>query len=186
MTAFEHLSVLISIVIGLALTQLLVDLQRLVQARARVASYWLCLLWAALLFMDMVAWWWALFGLRAAVEWNFFYFLFVLLSPVTLFLAATFALPDVGEERTIDMRAYYWDNRRFFFGLLAASTLLDAVRRGVHAGTMADPGALANAITGLLLASLGASRSERYHAVATLAVTGLFLWFIVSAALELA
>ena len=41
MTPFEHLAVLISIVLGLGLTQLLLSAHRLVQARGRVRFYWL-------------------------------------------------------------------------------------------------------------------------------------------------
>lgn len=186
MSAFEHLSVLISIIIGLGITQLLTDTQRLVQFRGPLKTFWLSFFWSIVVFIAMVEWWWASFGLREQTDWNFFYFLFMLMSPVTLFLASAFALPDVKEETAIDMRAYYFDTARFFFPLLAASTMLDAIRRALQAGSLTDFGAVSNAISALLLLSLGVNRRSTYHTLVTLFVSGLFGFFLVRAAMKLA
>ncbi len=186
MTPFEHLAVLISIVLGLGLTHLLASLHRVIQARGRVRPYWLSTVWVALMFVSLIEWWWASFALRTQTVWNFFYFLFILLSPVSLYLAAAFALPDVEEGQSYDLRAYYYDTRFWFFLFVALSPALDAVRRGVQAGSFTDFGSLANAVSAVLVGSLAFSRSERLHAVVTFAVGGLFLFFIVSSAIQLA
>ena len=185
MTPFEHLAVLISIVLGLGLTHLLASVHRVIQARRRVRFYWLPLVWVVLLFVSQIEWWWASFALRTETKWNFFYFLFVLLSPVSLYLAAAFALPDVEPEREYDLREYYYENRGWFFAILAASPALDAVRRAVQAGSWTDFGAVSNAVSVLFLAWLGVSRRPWHHAAVTLFVGGLFLFFIVSAAIQL-
>jgi hypothetical protein len=184
-TPFEHLSVLISIVIGLGITHLLMSAHRLVQARERVRPYWLSLLWAGLIFISQVEWWWASFSFRQQMEWNFFYFLFVLVSPVALYLAAAFVLPEVEPGQTYDLREYYYRTRGWFFSILALSPALDAVRRGIQAGSPTDLGAWSNAIAAVLVGSLALTRRESYHALLTLVVAGLFLFFIVSAALQL-
>lgn len=62
---------------------------------------------------------------------------------------------------------------------------LDAIRRGLQAGTWLDAGAVSNAVSAALLVVLAVSRRERYHVGVTLIVASLFLWFIVSAALSL-
>lgn len=185
MTPFEHLAVLISIVLGLALTQLLMTVHRLVQARDRVRIHWLPLAWTGLLFVAQIEWWWQSFGLREETAWNFFYFLFILLSPVSLYLAAAFALPEVERGEGCDLREYYFENHRWFFAVLAVSPALDAVRRGVQAGTLADLGPWSNAMGALLLGSLAFTKKVWYHAAVTLTVAALFLYFIVAAALEL-
>jgi len=185
MTPFEHLSVLISIVLGLGLTQLLTNVHRLVQAGRRVRLYWLTILWTALIFVSQIEWWWASFALRHDTVWNFFYFLFLLLSPVSLYLAAAFVLPEFESERTYDLRVYYYDNRGWLFAMLALSPALDAVRRAVQAGSARDFGALSNAVSAVLLAALAVSRRAWLHAVVTLGVASLFLYFIVDAALQL-
>jgi len=184
-TPFEHISVLISIILGLGLTQLLTSVHRLVQARGRVRGYWLPLLWVALIFVSQVEWWWASFALRDDTVWNFFYFLFVLLSPVTLYLAAAFALPEFEPGQRYDLREYYFGNRGWFFAFVAAGPALDAIRRAVQAGSLGDFGALSNAISAVLVGSLAFSRNPRYHAAITLFAGGLFLTFIVSSALQL-
>lgn len=185
MTPFEHLAVLISIVLGLGLTHLLTTVQRLVQARGRVRLYWLPLVWVGLIFVGLIEWWWASFALRQHAVWNFFYFLFVLLSPVTLFLAASFVLPEVAPGESVDLRTHYYDSRRWFFAMTAAGPALDAVRRGLQAGSWTDFGAVSNAVTVLLLAVLAVSRRPALHAAVTAVVGGLFLWFIVDSALQL-
>jgi hypothetical protein len=185
MKPFEHLSVLISIVLGLGLTQLLTNVHRLVQAGKRVKLYWLSVLWTALIFVSQIEWWWASFALRNDAVWNFFYFLFLLLSPVSLYLAAAFVLPEVEDDRTYDLREYYYENRGWFFAMLALSPALDAVRRAIQSGSVRDLGAASNAVSAVMLVALAVSRRPWLHAVVTLVVAGLFLYFIVDAALQL-
>lgn len=186
MTKFEHLAVLISIVIGLGITQLLTNIYQLVQARARVKTYWLPMFWAGVLFTAMVEWWWAFFAQRDRADWNFFWFLFVLVSPVTLFMASAFTLPDPepGDD-VIDMKSYYYGIRGYLFAMLAAGPALDAIRRATDAGSITDFGALTNAVSAVLVISLGYSKNEKYHVAIALLVSGLFMFFIVSTALRL-
>jgi hypothetical protein len=184
-TPFEHIAVLISIVLGLGLTQLLASVHRLAQARDRVRLYWLPLVWVALIFVTQVEWWWASFALRTETVWNFFYFLFVLMSPVSLYLAAAFALPEIEPGQRYDLREFYYENRGWFFAIVAVGPALDAVRRGIQAGTWTDFGAWSNALSAVLVASLAVSRRPWYHTLITLAVSALFAYFIVSSALEL-
>lgn len=187
MTPFEHLTVLVSIVIGLGIAHLLTTVHELVQVRARVRVYWLPVLWLVLIFVSLIEWWWAIFALRTTVKWNFFYFLFLLMSPVTMYLAAAFVLPDDSERGNdiIDLRRYYYDNSAWLFGVLAVSPALDGIRRAVTAGTLRDTGAWSNLISAVLLATMGATKKTWYHTLITLIVGGLFLSFIVSSALEL-
>ena len=185
MTPFEHVAVLISIVLGLGLTHLLTSVQRLVQQRRHVRLYWLPLAWSALLFVGIIEWWWAFFALRQHGVWNFFYFLFVLLSPVTQYLSASLVLPEVEEGSTYDLRAYYYDNNRWLFAMIAAGPAIDAIRRALQAGSWTDFGAVSNAISCVLLGSLAVSRRPWHHAAVTAIVGSLFLYFIVSSALQL-
>jgi hypothetical protein len=186
-TPFEHLTVLISIVIGMGIAHLLTTLHELVQVRSRIKLYWLPLLWCVLIFISLVEWWWGIFALRTTIKWNFFYFLFILMSPVSMYLAMAFVLPDDSERsnEVIDLRRYYYDNSGWLFGTLAISPALDAIRRGLEAGTLRDTGAWSNGISAVLLATMGVIRKPWYHALITLIVASLFLSFIVSSALLL-
>jgi hypothetical protein len=185
MTPFEHLAVMISIVLGLGMAHLLISFNKLVQARSRVRWYWLPLLWAAVIFVAQVEWWWASYAMRQETVWNFFYFLFMLMSPVTLYLAAAFVLPNVRDNHVCDLRQYYYDTRGWFFGLVAAGPVLDAIRRALQAGSYTDFGAVSNAVAAVLVATLMVSRNQLHHAIITLVVSGLFLYFIAVEAIKL-
>jgi hypothetical protein len=184
-TTYEHVAVLPSIIVGLGIAQLLTSVHRVAEARARVRHYWLPLVWVVVLFVSQVEWWWAFYGMRNEPRWNFFYVLFVLLSPVTLFLASAFVLPEVERGERYDLREHYYANRGWFFALLAASPLLDGVRRAMHAGAVTDFGAASNLVSAALVGSLMFTTRPRWHGFVTVLVSALFGWFIVSAALEL-
>lgn len=185
MTPFEHLSVLISIVLGLGIARLLWSVHQIAQAHERIRLYWLPLLWTALVFVIQVEWWWASFEFRQQMSWTFFYFLFVLMSPVTLYLAAVFVLPEIEEKTPYDLRTYYYRNRGWFFSMIASGTALDAVRRGIEAGSVTEFGVWSNGLSAFLVGSLAVSRNETYHALITLLLAAVFLLFIVTSALQL-
>jgi hypothetical protein len=185
MTPFEHLSVLISIILGMGIAHLLWSVHLLVQARARVRFHWLPLTWCALVFVSLVQWWWGSFDMRTRQDWNFFYFLFVLLRPVVAYLSAAFVLPTLEPGSPVDLRQYYFANRQWLFSLLAAGNLLDAVRRNVEGQPWSDIAVWSNLVSCALLGSLAASRGVRHHAVITLLTAALYGAFILRAALEL-
>lgn len=61
---FPYLSVLLSIIIGLGITQLLAAAGRLIWHRNRVRVDWLPLLWGAVLLVIFVQVWWSMFDVR--------------------------------------------------------------------------------------------------------------------------
>lgn len=65
MNPFDYLSTLVSIILGLAVTHLLSNVYRLIHFRANVRFYWLPIIWAVLIFLGIVPWWWGLYGMRA-------------------------------------------------------------------------------------------------------------------------
>jgi hypothetical protein len=184
MSPFEHLSVLISIIIGLSIARLLSRVGLLVQAHRRVKLHWLPLLWVGLVFTVQVEWWWASFEFRQQMEWNFFYFLFVLLSPVTLYLAATLVLPEIKNDESYNLRDHYFSTRHWLYLFLALSTTLDALRRAMQSGIV-DVGVWSNLVATALIGSLAIVESQLYHAVVSLLLAGVFLYFIVNSAIQL-
>lgn len=182
-TPFDYLSVLISIVLGLGLTELLSNVHRLIQARDRVTFHWLPLLWGGIIFVALVQWWWAAFGLHRQLEWNFFFFLLILLIPVLLYLAAASVLPTVEPEQTVDLRANYFEIQPWFFWIVAATSLMECLRAMLYADAQA---ALLNAAAVVLLSSLAIVRRPFYHTVTSLLLAGLLIAFIVLETLRLA
>jgi hypothetical protein len=133
MDAFSYLSVLLSIILGLAITQILKGVRGMVLARARVVPYWPTFVFAAFLFLIDVQVWWAFFEMRHVQIWTFPLFALVLTQTTSLYLLAALVMPDFFGEETIDLRKHYYAHHRIFFCLfivgliasLAKSTFLE-------------------------------------------------------------
>jgi hypothetical protein len=161
---FEYLTVLISIILGLGITQLLGGLGRLLQDRARVRMYWPAVVWVCVLLLLHVQTWWAMFGLRSLESWTFLAFLLVLLQPVVLFMLAALVLPDGRAESDRDLRANYYAQSRWFFALGVTLLVVSLTRDLVLSGHL--PGTFNTGVHVLLLVlwSLAAiTRHELYH-----------------------
>ena len=106
---------LISIVVGLGLTELLLTFYRLIQARRRVTWDPLPLAWALLILVAVVNYWW---GIRASMAGasglTTGEFMLVMISPIFIFLTCAAALPKVEAAGPIDMKAAYADERTAF------------------------------------------------------------------------
>ena len=136
MDAFTHLSVPISIILGLAMTELLTRVGRIIQCRRHVNFYWLPLAWAGVLLVITVQSWWAVFSLKEVQDWTFFSFLVVLAHPLALFLLVALALPDRDEfiKGAVDLRAHYYDQTRWFFGAVLLTIVASLARPIVLSG----------------------------------------------------
>jgi hypothetical protein len=124
MDAFSYLSVLISLILGLAITQVLKGFRGLMHARSRIRGYWPAVLWAVLVIVISVQSWWSMFGLRHHEDWTFLEFSVVLLQTIVIYLLAALVLPDIFGDVHIDLREHYYSHRRWFQSLL---TLLIAI-----------------------------------------------------------
>ncbi|MGH8189965.1 MAG: hypothetical protein ACREP2_00780 [Rhodanobacteraceae bacterium] len=134
MDAFSYLSVLISIVLGLAITQTLQGFRGLILARSRLRAYWPSVVWGALLLLFDVQAWWAMYDLRDyhyQHTWSFLGFAVVLSETVPLYLLAGLVFPDIAIEGRVDLRTHYFGNHRWFFVLaillIVASLLKNVV-----------------------------------------------------------
>src|SRR5262245_34390640 len=139
MDPFSYLTVLISIILGLGITQLLSGLGRVLQGRDRLRMFWPAIAWVVLLLAIHVQTWWAMFGLRAFQRWSFMAFALVLLQPIVLFLLAALVLPSETTD-SIDLHANYFAQSRWFFGLTIVLLIVSLTRDLVLGGSL--PGAL--------------------------------------------
>jgi len=82
--AFSYLSVLLSIILGLAITQVLKGFRGLMQSRARLRMYWPTVVWSVLVLVIAVQSWWAMFDLRDHHDWTFLEFSIVLTQTIVV------------------------------------------------------------------------------------------------------
>jgi len=179
MDAFSYLSVLLSIILGLALTQLLQGLRGIALHRARVVSWWPVLTWTGILMLVFVQSWWAMFGLRQHTGWVFVQFFTVILHTVLLYMLAALVLPDITGKETTDLRAHYFAQRRLFMLTLLATAGVSVLKDVVIDGRLPTfpnlgfhLGYLAAATIGLLTAR------EWYHKFLTVGLAVVFSLYI--------
>lgn len=172
MDAFSYLSVLLSIILGLAITQVLKGFRGLMQSRARLRMYWPTVVWSILVLVIAVQSWWAMFDLRHHEDWTFFAFSVVLAQTIVVYLLAALVLPDFFGETGFDLRAHYYDHQRWFFAQLIALIVASLAKSRVVYGEWPHPldlgFHLVFAVTGIACALV---RNARFHEV--MAATGV-------------
>jgi hypothetical protein len=178
MPTYEHVVVVLSIVLGMSVTQLLKGAAQLYRTRARVRTYWLHSAWVCLLVLFSFLLWWTFWNYRGIGDWNFIRFL-VYLSPIIVFYFITaLAFPDPSESVT-DMKDYYYSNRAGFFGTFALYGVLAAVTAIViRRLPILDLSNAFRLLMVLLMLGLVRTTNERVHAVVLALCTVLMIAFI--------
>ena len=175
MDEFSYLSVLLSIILGLAITQILKGFRGLLQSRERIRLYGPALAWAGLLLVICVQTWWAMFGLRFHHDWTFGAFAIVLLQTIALYMLAGLVLPDFFGEDAIDLRANYYAHHAWFFSLAVVLGLVSIGKDLVLHGSLPDPTNLSFHLAFIVAAAIAAiTGREWYHKVNALLATVLF------------
>jgi hypothetical protein len=164
---YTHIRIVISIVLGLGIARLLTGLARFVQHPGKVKVYPIHLAWAfSILFFLVDFWWWEL-HLARLQQWNFGIYLFVIFYAVLFFLISTLLFPDQMEEYS-GFEDYFLSRRRWFFGLLGGSFLLDLVdtrlKGAAYFQALGLEYPLRIACFVLLCGIAMATRNRRYHA----------------------
>lgn len=168
MDAFSYLSVLLSIILGLAITQVLKGFRGLMQARARLRTYWPAVAWSVLVLVIAVQSWWAMFGLRHHEDWTFFAFSVVLAQTIVVYLLAALVLPDFFGDEAVDLREHYYGHHRWFFALLVLLIAVSLAKDPVLDGHLTDAVNMGFQLAFAAIAAGGAvTRAPRYHEVAT-------------------
>ena len=180
MDEFSYLSVLIAIILGLAITQILQGLRALGHARGHVVLYWPSLVWAGLVALIAVQSWWASFGLRQHHDWSFLAFVVVLLENSCIYMLAALVLPDIPEERHVDLRETYFRQVRWFYGFMAGALVLSICKDLVLSGSLPQGWNLAFHLFSIAGAiAMACTRHEPFHKAYTAFSALLFIAYIV-------
>lgn len=177
-STYQHVVVVMSIVLGLAVTQLLKGVAQLYRTRNRVRPYWIHSAWVGLLVVFSLLLWWTFWSYREISEWTFFRFVLYLSPIIALYYLTAIVIPDPAEPVS-SLKEYYFSNRRALFGTFALCGVLTAATAAVVRGLpLADPSNLFRLGLVLLMLILARSANERVHAVVLLLCTTLLLLFI--------
>lgn len=178
MPAYEHVVVVMSMVLGLAVTQLLRGLAQLYRSRKRVPIYWLHAAWVLLMVLFSFLLWWTFWNYRGIGDWNFFRFVLYLSPTIVFYYLTAIAFPDPAEP-DVGLREFYFANRVGFFGTFAIYLVVAGITAAVVRGLpVLDPSNVFRLVTVLLMLIALRSASERVHAAVLALSAGLMLAFI--------
>jgi hypothetical protein len=99
MDSFSYLSVILSIVLGLAITQVLLGFRGLILTRAKVKLYAPTLIWALIALLIPIQAWWADFSMRKQTNWTFLALLVIMLQAISIYMIAALILLDISGEK---------------------------------------------------------------------------------------
>ncbi len=177
MEAFAHLSILISIILGLGIAELLSGFARTIEKRGAARIYPPPVVWAFLLLLTHVQTWWSIFGLRSHLDWTFFQFSVVLLQPIVLYMLSALALPRSSAE--LDLHANYFAHRQWFFALFASLLAVSIGKDLALSGSLPSTMNLAFHAALFCLAGVGfifaADRVHRWLAYTAAALIGAYI-----------
>ncbi len=121
---FEYVSILVSIILGLGITQILSSFSDLLYHCKTVKFYWPHTTWVLfILFLHMQDWF-ITYQLKDKAVWRLPELLFILLYPATLFMAAKMLLPTNANQEKANMKIFYKSQYPIIFLIVAASILI--------------------------------------------------------------
>jgi hypothetical protein len=159
MSVGETVVVFVSIILGIALGDLLLSTHRLLRARERVEWHWVTPALAFFMLMNIIAFWWASFNwYREIGDFSISDFLPDVAVFVFVFLGAAAVLPDEIPEGRLSLRDFYFREARYFWSLqilLVIALIVNGfLRRDPGAGFGAFLAGEINNIVGLALMAL--------------------------------
>ena len=164
MDAFSYLSVLLSIILGLAITQVLKGLRGLMHARARVRVYLPTMIWAVLSLVIDVQSWWSEFGLRRYQAWTFLAFSVVVAHAIFLYMIAALVLPDIPDDKPVDLREHYYDHKTWLFAFVTLAALSGIAKDLALYGDLPETRNLLFQLSFVAMGAVAAiTRREWYH-----------------------
>ena len=108
MTPFEYVIVLISIILGLGITTILTGVAELIKHGKPLKIYTPYIIWIALVFVIHLQEWWVSYELKSMQVWTLHRFIFVLLTPINLYILAHLLFPT-GLQKEFTTREFYFE-----------------------------------------------------------------------------
>lgn len=175
MTPFEYVTVLISIILGLGITQIVTGIGDVIHQWNRIKIYWPHTLWIVLVFVMHIHEWWYTYDLRKHETWHLMSFLFLILYPILLFVLARILFPFGAMDTEVDFKIFYFDNYRKFFLLVSLIVVLAILQDTILEGYSVFS-QLPKAVIPLVLSTLALKKvkHELLHQVIVLLLLAVF------------
>ena len=131
MSSFEFISILMSIVIGLGVTNLLAGLGRAFYRRRETPMDEVHIVMTAGTLLLLILQWWVTFKWNTETHWSFDRYLALIIWAVSMYLMTVFLYPpDLSEAE--EHQARFERNRSGFYSSFIVMCLLDIVQAAIH------------------------------------------------------
>jgi len=159
---FSFVMVLLSIIVGLGVTELLTNVARQIQIRSRQKFYWAHSLLVALVFVALLQQWWESWDQRFVETWSFPILLLMIGAPVGLYVISHLLFPKSIEDT--DFEEFYYDNIRVTYIIGIATVIFAAIYRPLSFGdNLIDPDNIASVIILIVFLILAFVRRKLVH-----------------------
>lgn len=182
MSRFEFISVMLSIVLALGITEVLVCWARLIQHRREVRFSWIHGFWTVFIVILMIQFWWGFWNFREVENWTFLGLSGVVFETMMVVIAALLLTPGRTFETGLNLEALYFANSRPFFlvGVLMVITLTVVDTTILGLAPLAAEN-LVRVAALVLVSTMAFVRNRRLHYVATAVFVALLLAFMFTA-----
>jgi hypothetical protein len=123
-SAFEHVTALLSFVYALALTHLLARIAELIVARERIKFSGLLALGMVNAVLLVFVNWLSLWDLRSVTSWDIASVAIQFLFAVSVYVVCALVGPKVPDEGVLDLEDFFWRQRRYFYGAIIVCLIL--------------------------------------------------------------
>ena len=123
-SAFEYVTILISIILGLGITQVLSSIAESFYNYKRVRFYFPHSIWVVVILFFHIQEWFIIYELKGYPIWKLPIFLFIILYPINLFIITKLLFPIAMGHGVINLKKYYFDNFQKIFFLFGTSIIL--------------------------------------------------------------
>lgn len=114
----------IGFILSLSIAHLLKGVAKIIEHPGRNKPYWVHLLWAFFVFLQLIYFWWWEFNLERIREWTFLSYIFIIFYIILFYVLCSLLFPDDLRDYG-GYREYFYSRRKWFFALMGATFLVD-------------------------------------------------------------
>ena len=118
---FEYVSILVSIILGLGITQILASFSDLLYDYKKIKFYWPHTCWIIFILFLHIQDWFITYELKEKPVWHLPELFFILLYPISLFCVVKMLFPRNEKEVSWDMKIFYKNHFTLIFIVVAIS-----------------------------------------------------------------
>lgn len=126
-SAFEYVSILVSIILGLGITQLLSSLSDLIIQEKGVKFYYPHTVWVIFLLFLHIQDWFITYQLKSLAVWYLPELFFILVYPILLYILSKVIVPAPDSENRKSLADYYFSRYRTIFSLMIAGVVVSVL-----------------------------------------------------------